>query len=59
LLQILFSRDFSEQQVTIKKETGLEINGFRVGDQRGKSDLIMTSKPKALELGASGTFVIQ
>lgn len=41
LQQILFSRDFPEQQVTMKgAETGLEITGFRLG----KSDLMITSK---------------
>lgn len=45
LQQILFSRDFPEQQVTIKREeTGLEITGLRLGVQGGKSDLMITSQ---------------
>ena len=45
LQQILFSRDFPEQQVTEKREeTGLEITGFRLEVQGGKSDLMITSK---------------
>lgn len=45
LQHILFSRDFPEQQVTMKREeTGLEITGFRLGVQGEKSDLMIPSK---------------